>query len=124
MIQAALLAAVHAQLHPAATLTVPVVAAAESERVDGEIEYAQLAGCVTVKVLSAMLSVAVRGASVSLDAIAYPILALPLPLDAVETDSQSTSLLANHSHAAAMVSEIVAVLADAVANALLVGESE
>jgi hypothetical protein len=69
VIHAALLAAVHAHVAPAVTVTEPVPPAAAGEALVGAITYVQVgtggaAACVTVKVWPAIVTIPVRAAPV------------------------------------------------------------
>jgi hypothetical protein len=99
VIQAALLAAVHA--HPVGVVTAddPVVAAAPADWLAGAIEYVQAAAaCVTVNVCPAIVNVPVRCDAVEFGAMLNETLPLPSPLVAPTSVSHEALLVAVHAH--------------------------
>jgi hypothetical protein len=110
VIQAALLAAVHAHPVAAVTLLLPVPAAAVKDCVVGEIAGEQAAAaCVTVNVAPAMVSVPVRLVATVFAATVKPTVPLPDPVAPLVSVIHEALLAAVHAQPVATVTLLVPV---------------
>jgi hypothetical protein len=124
VIQAALLAAVHAQPVGIVTVLLPVPAAAVNDWLVGEIEAVQLAAAwVTLNVAPAIVRVPVRIDAAGFAATSKVTEPLPDPVAPAVTVIQAALLAAVHAHPVAAVTVLLPVPADAV-NDWLAGEIE
>jgi len=122
VIQAALLAAVHAQPVARVTVLLPLPPAAENDCVVGEIDAVHgAAACVTVNVAPAIVSVPVRLDATVFAATLKPTVPLPEPVAPLVNVIQAALLAAVHAHPVAAVTLLLPVPAAAVKDCV-VGE--
>jgi len=115
VIQAALLAAVHAQPVARVTVLLPLPPAAENDCVVGEIDAVHgAAACVTVNVAPAIVSVPVRLDATVFAATLKPTVPLPEPVAPLVNVIQAALLAAVHAHPVATVTVLLPVPEDAV----------